>query len=85
MTSKRILELGSGVGFLGVLVATLQMQQRAASALDQRSGSLYLTDINDEVLSRCQNNIRLECSRSGIPFFRNHALIRYARLVIYPP
>ncbi|EKM83962.1 hypothetical protein AGABI1DRAFT_67067 [Agaricus bisporus var. burnettii JB137-S8] len=62
---KRVLELGSGVGFLGALIATLQIQQLAASSRDLYPGSLYLTDINDEVLTRCQNNIRLDCNLSS--------------------
>lgn len=66
---KRVLELGSGVGFLGALIATLQIQQLAASSRDLHPGSLYLTDINDEVLTRCQNNIRLDCSGCEVKHF----------------
>lgn len=60
---KRVLELGCGVGFLGILVATLQTQQLTASNKDKHQGSLYLTDVHDDVLARCQDNIRLQCSK----------------------
>ena len=62
--SKRILELGSGVGLLGIIVATLQQLSKTANAQlpDLSPGSLWLTDLNDEVLSRCRDNINLPCS-----------------------
>jgi tRNA1(Val) A37 N6-methylase TrmN6 len=52
VTSKHVLELGSGVGFLGIIVATLQQ-------LSKTSGSVWLTDLDDEVLSRCRDNLIL--------------------------
>jgi len=61
--TRRVLELGSGVGFLGIVVASLQLQHAAASSCNNRSGTLYLTDINEEVLARCKKNILLPCSR----------------------
>lgn len=60
--SKRVLELGSGVGFLGIIVAALQIQCSAAVDEVDAPGFLYLTDINDDVLSRCQDNLRLASS-----------------------
>lgn len=50
-----VLELGSGVGFLGAVIACMHNESP--------SGRLYLTDINAHVLERCQDNIRLRCSR----------------------
>ncbi|KAJ6520354.1 hypothetical protein C8R45DRAFT_1086224 [Mycena sanguinolenta] len=60
---KRILELGAGVGFLGSVVASLQL-------LDHRSdssspGTLWMSDINDSVLSRCCDNVHLPCNLSS--------------------
>ena len=55
----RVLELGSGVGFLGIVVATLQLTSGHAG------GSLCLTDVNDEVLKACTNNLNLPCSERG--------------------
>lgn len=54
---KRILELGSGIGFLGSVMASLQLLERP---LDP--GTLWLSDINDSVLARCRDNTRLPCS-----------------------
>ncbi|KAF8326370.1 uncharacterized protein EI90DRAFT_1946266 [Cantharellus anzutake] len=60
---KRVLELGSGVGFLGILIAQLDGMRK--SKLDEtHSGlrgvpSLALTDVNRTVLERCENNISL--------------------------
>jgi protein-lysine N-methyltransferase EEF2KMT len=67
ITSKRVLELGSGVGFLGIIVATLQQLELSSKTANARltissPGSLWLTDLNDEVLSRCRDNLNLPCS-----------------------
>ena len=59
--SARVLELGSGVGFLGIIAATLKLTSGHAG------GSLYLTDVNDEVLKACTNNLNLPCSERGWP------------------
>jgi len=53
------LELGSGIGFLGIIVGALQQQQTRRGP----SSSLWLTDINDQVLDRCRQNLKLKCSR----------------------
>jgi hypothetical protein len=58
VVSKCVLELGSGVGFLGIIVASLQQIR-----CHDQPGSLWLTDINDKVLERCRENLRLPCSR----------------------
>ncbi|KAL0571983.1 hypothetical protein V5O48_009985 [Marasmius crinis-equi] len=56
--NKRILELGSGIGFLGIVVAILQQQLGGVSPL-------WLTDVNEEVLSQCRQNVSLECNLSS--------------------
>ena len=53
---KTVLELGSGVGFLGIVVATIQLAQ------SRTVGSMHLTDVNPDVLTRCAANLRLSCS-----------------------
>ncbi|KAJ7076387.1 hypothetical protein B0H15DRAFT_864379 [Mycena belliarum] len=60
----RILELGAGSGFLGCVVAALQLgspRHKAASS----TGALWLSDINDTVLARCRDNLRLTCNSSS--------------------
>ncbi|KAJ3845499.1 putative methyltransferase-domain-containing protein [Lentinula raphanica] len=56
---KRVLELGSGIGYLGIIVASLQ---RLAF---KDSSSLWLTDVNDSVLSQCRQSIQLPCNISS--------------------
>ncbi|KIP11780.1 hypothetical protein PHLGIDRAFT_63116 [Phlebiopsis gigantea 11061_1 CR5-6] len=56
---KRILELGSGVGLLGIITATLQMHEPQAHA------TIRLTDVNSDVLARCSANLNLECNKSA--------------------
>ncbi|KAJ6541859.1 hypothetical protein B0H19DRAFT_958647 [Mycena capillaripes] len=56
---KRILELGSGVGFLGSLVASLQLLD------DSNPGMVCMSDINDSVLQRCRDNVQLPCNLSS--------------------
>jgi len=74
--SKRVLELGSGIGFLGIIVASLQLLYRAAEKPPQAtSPSLWLTDINDEVLVRCRDNVNLLCNMSS-----SHRDINYVKL-----
>jgi hypothetical protein len=57
---KRILELGAGVGFLGSVVASLQLLERPSDG--SSPGTLRMSDINDAVLSRCSDNVNLPCS-----------------------
>ncbi|KAJ7757469.1 hypothetical protein B0H16DRAFT_665219 [Mycena metata] len=57
---KRILELGSGVGFLGSVVASLQLL-----AGHEDAGTLVMSDINDSVLTRCRDNVQLPCNLSS--------------------
>jgi len=61
--SKHVLELGSGIGFLGMVVATLQISNERQESVSSGSSSLWLTDVNEEVLSRCRNNVGLPCSK----------------------
>ncbi|KAI9057779.1 hypothetical protein FKP32DRAFT_1583224 [Trametes sanguinea] len=55
---RRVLELGCGAGFLAVVAASVQLEHSMAA------GSLWLTDVNEHVLSRCEHNLRLRCNQS---------------------
>lgn len=57
-----MLELGSGAGFLGIVIATLQGPSHVHTHNRHNSFALWLTDVDPNVLERCQNNIRLPCS-----------------------
>ena len=57
LADKSVLELGSGTGFLGLIAADIQVGHGGGNAM------LYLTDINEDVLRRCHENIQLPCSR----------------------
>ncbi|KAF8625666.1 hypothetical protein AX15_005245 [Amanita polypyramis BW_CC] len=57
---KSVLELGSGTGFLGAVIAMRQQQNMLPGT------SLYLTDVNEQVLLRCHNNINLPCNLSSL-------------------
>ncbi|KAI0308108.1 hypothetical protein B0F90DRAFT_1680221 [Multifurca ochricompacta] len=59
LVNKTILELGSGAGFLGLVVADIQVSRAEVTG----HNALYLTDVNDAVLRRCYENTRLSCSR----------------------
>ncbi|PFH52345.1 hypothetical protein AMATHDRAFT_140300 [Amanita thiersii Skay4041] len=56
---KRVLELGSGTGFLGTVIAAIQLQRMSPST------TLYLTDIDEHVLFQCRRNIELPCNLSA--------------------
>ncbi|KIM47633.1 hypothetical protein M413DRAFT_205482 [Hebeloma cylindrosporum] len=75
VTSKRVLELGSGIGFLAIIVASLQCLQNPSVDTALSKSSLWITDINDEVLARCRDNINLPCNLSS-----SHPDIHYRNL-----
>ncbi|EKM61411.1 uncharacterized protein PHACADRAFT_168858 [Phanerochaete carnosa HHB-10118-sp] len=56
---KRLLELGSGAGLLGIIAANIQLMESLACE------SIYLTDVNPEVLARCAENLSLPCNKSS--------------------
>ncbi|KAE9409186.1 hypothetical protein BT96DRAFT_1012783 [Gymnopus androsaceus JB14] len=60
---KRVLELGSGVGFLGIIAASLQ--QLSSRNTPSTSPSIWLTDANEEVLTLCRRNVQLPCNLSS--------------------
>lgn len=74
MHAKRILELGSGAGFLGLIVAAVQTRSTFLP-LENRS-ALWLTDVNDAVLQVCQRNVRLTCSAYQPDLFEDTSLNR---------
>ncbi|KAF7436348.1 hypothetical protein PC9H_003181 [Pleurotus ostreatus] len=53
---KRVLELGSGTGFLGIVIAAIQ---------GSSPGALWLTDVEESVLNRCRENVQLQCKPSS--------------------
>ncbi|KAI0001730.1 putative methyltransferase-domain-containing protein [Russula vinacea] len=60
LINKTILELGSGTGFLGLIVADIQVSSGGAT----EHPALYLTDVNEDVLRRCHENTQLPCNAS---------------------
>ena len=62
MRGKRVLELGSGVGYLGLVIAAIQLD---AQNQENYESPIWLTDVNDVVLSRCRENLNLPCSAFG--------------------
>ncbi|KAF8079091.1 putative methyltransferase-domain-containing protein [Lyophyllum atratum] len=61
LKDKRILELGSGTGFLGIIITRLQQ----SSSPNTPCSALWLTDVNEDVLARCRDNIQMPCNRSS--------------------
>ena len=74
---RKVLELGSGTGFLGIIIAILQLQH---NELVGEASGLCLTDVNESVLQQCHRNCQLTPSES----FRRHlALLKdsnYSRI-----
>ena len=65
IANKRILELGSGIGFLGIICASVQLLNQTTE--NAPAPHLWLTDVNDDVLARCKANVQLPCSMSFFP------------------
>jgi hypothetical protein len=65
MAAGRILELGCGVGLLGLITASLQK-----SLIKPRGGtfSLHMTDVEEGVLATCKQNFLLPASMCGRNF-----------------
>jgi len=60
----RVLELGSGAGFLGIVIAKLQTQLlQKSSSTREAYISLSLSDVDRYVLQRCQDNLGLPCNK----------------------
>ncbi|KAK0198770.1 hypothetical protein F5146DRAFT_1219313 [Armillaria mellea] len=62
----RVLELGSGIGFLGMIIGSVQMPAGSSADIPQRGTlipMLHLTDVDSEVIARCISNIKLPCSK----------------------
>ncbi|KAF5375290.1 hypothetical protein D9758_000540 [Tetrapyrgos nigripes] len=71
--NNRILELGCGIGFLGIIVATLQ--QLPSGDENESTSCVWLTDVNEEVLIQCRRNLQLACNLSSShPRVHYHAL-----------
>ncbi|KAH8119986.1 putative methyltransferase-domain-containing protein [Phellopilus nigrolimitatus] len=75
--ASRVLELGCGAGFLGNVVAQLQNEYLSLEneAPKNELVSLYLTDLTDHVLARCESNISLPCNN-----LRSHPRVRFSLL-----
>ena len=58
---RNVLELGSGTGFLGIIVALLQIEHRSSV---EGVGGLCLTDMDESVLQQCHRNVQLTQSKS---------------------
>jgi hypothetical protein len=58
---KRLLELGSGIGFTGIIIGTIQVLSQVQGVSPPK---LWLTDVDETVLSGCRQNIDLPCSKS---------------------
>jgi len=69
---KRVLELGSGVGYLGLVIAAIQLNTPNQEGPDS---SIWLTDVNNIVLSRCRDNLNLPCNASS-----KHRYLRLGQL-----
>lgn len=71
-----VLELGSGTGFLGIVIALLQIEHRGNV---EGIGGLCLTDVDESVLQQCHRNIQLTQSKSfNSGFFRGTISSRVA-------
>ncbi|KAI0068060.1 hypothetical protein BV25DRAFT_1875200 [Artomyces pyxidatus] len=60
VAGKKVLELGSGAGFLGLVMADIQTHCDGTA-----QSALQLTDFNEDVLNRCTENVQLPCNASS--------------------
>ncbi|KAG5732137.1 Protein FAM86B1 [Termitomyces sp. T112] len=58
---KRILELGAGIGFLGTILVRLQQ----VFSIETPDHAIWLTDVNENVLKRCQENLQMPCNMTS--------------------
>ncbi|KAK0465492.1 uncharacterized protein EV420DRAFT_1760162 [Desarmillaria tabescens] len=64
----RVLELGSGIGFLGMIIGSVQILVDSPTDIppgDALRPKLHLTDVDSEVIARCISNIRLPCNMTA--------------------
>ncbi|KAH7886195.1 putative methyltransferase-domain-containing protein [Phlebopus sp. FC_14] len=70
VSHKTVLELGSGTGLIGILVASMQLRAHSfhstTNAMQHERRRVFLTDVNSSVLARCRHNIHLSCNRSSL-------------------
>ncbi|KAK0505763.1 hypothetical protein EDD18DRAFT_5009 [Armillaria luteobubalina] len=71
----RVLELGSGIGFLGMIIGSVQMLAGSPTNLPQ-GGTLrpilHMTDVDSEVIARCISNIKLPCNMTASSHHRDN-------------
>ncbi|KIY50680.1 hypothetical protein FISHEDRAFT_11607, partial [Fistulina hepatica ATCC 64428] len=72
---RHVFELGCGVGFLGIVVAALQIVHGSDDAVGVDGARLWLSDGSAPVLARCKSNVELECNLSS-----KHPAIHYTEL-----
>ncbi|KAK0456140.1 hypothetical protein EV421DRAFT_32759 [Armillaria borealis] len=71
----RVLELGSGIGFLGMIVGSVQILAGLPTDIQQGSTPrpmLHLTDVDSEVIARCISNIKLPCNMTASSHHRDN-------------
>ncbi|TFK70416.1 hypothetical protein BDN72DRAFT_795188, partial [Pluteus cervinus] len=76
LLGKTTLELGSGVGFLGIVISSLQAL--SDSNLSLPNSRIWLTDVNETVLKRCSDNIKLPSNLSSTHPNIHHQLLDWS-------
>ena len=56
VSGRKVLELGSGTGFLGIIIGLLQLEHNEDVG---EAGGLCLTDVDESVLQQCHRNCQL--------------------------
>lgn len=59
---RHVLELGAGIGFLGIIISKLQSSSTATDK-GLKSGSIVMTDVDENVLERNRSNVSLPPSK----------------------